>query len=234
VEGTSKTESLTKINILPEPDLERKKPYRLLGFMGPDGAGKTTLINGLMKELESRNLEFTYVHFSKTEMYLNSESIETLLPNEDRFINIGPFGMAQIIASNTLYYVRAHLFEMFNLPVLFSLMIYYRLLAAFSGKIILFDRIPQGLMYCKNDSRFFSVYHRKVCDVLPRPDVIYYLAADPGLIAARKDDLTLEEITRLVRFEPSVLVTFRMNHIRLDATKTPPELVQEVINSIEA
>lgn len=223
-----------EVDIQQAQDSRPKRPYRLLGFMGPDGAGKTTLINGLMKELEARGLEFTYVHFSKTEMYLNPESIETLLPDEDRFVNIGPVGMALIVAGNTFYYVRAHLFEMFNLPVLFSLMMYYRLLAAFSRKIVLFDRIPQGLMYNKNDSRFFSAYHRMVCAVLPRPDVIYYLAADPGLIAARKDDLTLEEITRLVRFEPSVLVTFKMNHIRLDATMTPPELVREVMDSINA
>ena len=69
--------------------------------------------------------------------------------------------------------------------------------------------------------------------LLPKADVMLVLDADPAILAARKGELTLAEITAQ-RERLRALPALGKKRILLDATQPPDAVIQQALSQLES
>lgn len=166
----------------------------VIAILGVDGAGKSTVINAIKPVLDLATHNATFVHHLRPE----------LLPPLARLISkrkvssgpvLDPHGS---IPSGTIGSLLRLIYLTFD--YILGYWLRTRLQIAKQPAIVLFDRYAYDMAL---DPRRFRIglpgwVAGLFARCVPRPDLIICLYADPEIIAARKQELSLEETRRQV------------------------------------
>jgi len=206
------------------------KPYTI-AVIGPDGAGKSTFIDGLIK-----SIAFYYVaDESKCHLY---HFRPTVLPN------LGALGEKMGVMKEDKNFTDPHRGKPTGKLYSFIRMAYYWL-----------DYLVGVPLMLRKDAKFdrFTIYDRYIYDFLvdPRrsrinlpnwllktfaklvfqPRIVFVLLADAETIYKRKQELAIDEINRQLG-EYSKLVQSNKRFAVIDASKSPEVIINEAMQVV--
>lgn len=206
-----------------------KKYAKTFAVLAPDGTGKTTFLNELLDQLS-----FYYVNDFDDHRFHVYHFRPEILPN------LGAAGEKAGVMKQDKDFTAPHRAKPAN-PLSSLVRISY-----YTCDYII------GWMKCvRNDVHYdrYSVFDRYSYDFIvdprrtkldlpkavrkffvaltPQPKVVFVLTADPNVIYARKQELTLEEIARQVDEYRGLALENPKRFIQLDAEKTPIEMARQ-------
>lgn len=204
---------------------ERRK---FIAVEAPDGTGKTTFINELVKELSffynCGSERFNIHHFRPSILPNLGEAGEKagIMKQDKDFTNphrAKPAGTISSIFRMTYYWFD----YVIGIPILLRKESQY-------GEYTIFDRYIYDFLVDPYRSRINLPYWIRILFVrlvLP-PKIVFILEATPSLVYERKKELSLNEISRqMVEF--SNLKYINKNSIFINANKNPHEMVSEAL-----
>lgn len=162
----------------------------LVVLYGPDGAGKSTLVDGLCRETEGVQV----YHFSP--LILPQRPV--LHERHKRVVTGRPYGARPwspwLSSLKLLYYA----FDFF----IFRILIAARSLTSSTANVIVFDRYFLDFKYDKQRNRLnlsdeIIVFFYKI--FVPKPDIEFYVLGDAEVISARKNEITVSEAEGLLK-----------------------------------
>lgn len=211
-----------------------KKYAKTFAVMAPDGTGKTTFLEALLKELN-----FYYVNDENDNRFHVYHFRPSILPN------LGAVGEKAGVMKQDTDFTNPHRSKPAN-P--FSSLIrisYYTL-----------DYIIGWQKCVRNDVHYdrYSVFDRYSYDFIvdprrtklnlpesirtffvkltPQPGIVFVLNAKPETVYARKQELPLEEIERQAKMYKKVAESNKKRFVMIDAEKKPEEMAEQAIHYI--
>lgn len=211
--------------------LAQHKNAKTIAFIAPDGAGKTTLIDGL-----TDTLSFFFV--ADKERFTTCHFRPTILPN------LGAVGEKARVMKEDKNYSDPHRAQPANTFSSLIRMVYYwidyligvpllLIKAAKSDNFIFFDRYIYDFVIDPHRSRINlpHIIREAFSKLVVQPKIVFILKAQPDLIYARKQELTLEEIKeQLHKFDALKKTSNRF--VVLDASLPPTTVVNDAIKII--
>lgn len=160
-----------------------KKTARTVAFLGPDGAGKSTLMGLVEYELKQRGVDFAHYYFAPG--YL-----KRYRPSGPPTITKNPHEGRQYNSALVFAKISLMLFE-FNMGLP---------RARRRNNFVFFDRYIHDLLVDPRRYRMDRVrwWMRALLMLAPRPDLCVIITAPPVVIQARKQEVPLEETERQV------------------------------------
>ena len=219
-------------HVLSELSRRKRRPKgSMIAVVGPDGAGKTTFIELLQRELirclvkDARDVRV--IHFRPR-----------ILPNIKRLIlgnkfdehaenfsnphRAAPAGLLSSLLRQTYYW--------FDYVIGYWARIRRQCV---SGKVIIFDRYCYDFFVDPRRSRIQlpAVVRLAFLRLIPQPDIVFFLQTDAQTIFTRKSELTLHEIERqLVAYRQLAAASSRF--VTLDANQTPQDLSRSAVQQL--
>jgi len=183
-----------------------------ISFLGSDGSGKSTVINGLLENrLPFRRKD--YFHLKPI------VSKKTITENE---IITDPHKYEQY--SKFKSYVKLFYFiYQYNLGWIKNI-----LKLKIKSSLIIFDRYYDDLLVDHKRYRYGGL--KSVAKIarlfIPKPDLYFILTADPKVIYERKQEVPFEELERQVKAYRELADGKR--YFNIDVNRTPDEIVKEI------
>ena len=209
------------------------KHSKVISVMAPDGSGKTTFINALIEKMKFyfvegvSNSRFSIYHFRPT-----------ILPN------LGEIGEKAGIKEQNKDFTNPHRAKPANKLSSLIRIAYYWLDYVVGFNILVrrdvqydrfsvFDRYSYDFLVDPTRTRLNSpLWLRKsFVKCMPHPKVVFYLEASPDVIYKRKQELTLDEITRQNMLYKEV-ASSNKRFITLDSNRPVNESVDEAMKII--
>lgn len=195
-----------------------RKKSRVVVFLGPDGAGKTTIISLVEDMLVGNNLNFARYYFAPgfLKRYRPKEVVSvTTDPHEGR-----QYGIFFIFIKISLM-----LFEFrMGLPK-----------AKCANEILIFDRFIHDVLV---DPRRYRMgitrwWMRLMLKLAPLPDICIIITAPVSVIQARKQEVSVEETARQIE-EYKALSRFFPRSILVDNIGSAEEKAKLIVKEIVA
>lgn len=198
-----------------------------IAIIGVDGSGKTTIINTLLKNLNSNsNLNVVTKHLRPgilpplSSFSLNkkgdSELVGSVMPHSSK--PSGTFGSLFRILYLTLDYIFGYWFYIFPGILL-------------KNKIFIFDRYAYDLEV--DPYRFRIKLNKFVIKIfsatIPKPDLVLCLIGDGKVICERKKELSYEETARQINLMTK-LSLLNKNFVTINVDKKVDDSVQEALH----
>lgn len=191
---------------------------KIVVFLGPDGAGKSTVLDLVLAHLDVRGDEFTYRYFApgflKRYRPKGGGSVTTN-PHEGR-----QYGPALIFAKLSLMLFEFHM----GLPRLRD-----------KYRLVLFDRYIHDILVDPRRYRMEILrgWMRWMLRAAPKPDLLVIISAPPHIIQARKQEVPPEETVRQVAAYEALADSFP-NTIIIHNDSTPEAAAARVLTKLEA
>jgi len=213
--------------------LNYHKYAQVFSVMAPDGAGKTTFLDSLIERInfyyvKDENDEKCTIYHFRPNLLPNLGAVveKTGIKEQDKdFTNphrAKPAGMLSSLVRITYYWMDYVLG--YN---------YFVRKDVQYDKFSVFDRYSYDLIVDPFRTRLnLPLWVRKLyVKCMPHPKVVFYLEADPEVIYKRKQELTLDEITRQNIIYKDVALSNK-RFVILDANRPSDESVDEALKII--
>lgn len=210
-----------------------KKYSKVFAVMAPDGAGKTTFLDALLEKID-----FYFVSDKKDEKCNVYHFRPNILPN------LGEIGEKAGIKEQNIDFTNPHRAKPANKLSSLIRIAYYWLDYVIGFNILVrkdvqydrfsvFDRYSYDLLVDPTRTRLnLPMWLRKLfVKFMPHPKVVFYLDASPEVIYKRKQELTLDEITRQNKLYKEV-ASSNKRFITLDSNRPVNESVDEAMKII--
>lgn len=195
-----------------------KNSSLVISFLGPDGSGKSTIIDGVMAAKLPFN-DTSYFHLKpKHPPKNNGANLVVVDPHRDL-----PYSAWQSYLKLLVFIFQYNVGWVKNILPLKQ-----------KGNLVIFDRYYHDMLV---DSRRYR-YGGKIktaqfiSKFIPKPDIFFVLTADAKVIYARKQEVPFEELERQVS-EYRILGKGEKFH-NIDVNRLPEVIVEEVIAIISA
>ena len=213
--------------------LNYKKYSKVFAVMAPDGAGKTTFVDALLEKID-----FYFVSDKKDEKCNVYHFRPNILPN------LGEIGEKAGIKEQNKDFTNPHRAKPANKLSSLVRIAYYWLdyIVGFNvlvrkdvqyDRFSVFDRYSYDFLVDPTRTRLnLPLWIRKLfIKCMPQPKVVFYLDASPEVIYERKQELTLNEITRQNILYKEV-ASSNKRFITLDSNRPVNESVDEAMKII--
>lgn len=165
--------------------MSRKNNMPWVAILGADGSGKSTVIDGLIAHLETKKIGVEYQHWRPV---LGGKSNKDSGPVVDPHAQVPRGMMASWVKILVLLFI-------WRCSFLGALGKHRN-----EGKLIIFDRFYADLLndpirYRYGGGRFFASL---IFKLMPKPDLIVLLDAEAEILYARKPEVEIEELRRIV------------------------------------
>ena len=216
--------------------MKKKVLYNIV-LIGPDGSGKTTIAQHLLKELPFP-VKYIYMGFvidSANKMLPTTRMINKLKKISENKINENSNSVLKnkVTKINTLKVIMLKIKEIFRL-MNWQLEEFYRFGLAYiyqhRGFVVLFDR------YFLFDYHVHNIlqnrFHQFMLEyIYPKPELVIYLDAPPEIISERKGELSVEQIKKQ-REKYLDLQHYAKNFVILNTNQMEKSTTEEAINQI--
>ena len=208
--------------------------YFLIVFVSPDGGGKTTTINELVKILPR-------------EYVVNNRHIR--FNNIPRFGHLiqwikNPFSFKKIFyktESKTSDPLIRHIYGE-SLPLWKAIIVlsyealdyllgYFLLLGGKSNKIYLFDRYIYDYYTERNWCNTPLIFMKILMWIIPKPSLIVVLHNEPEVIYSRKPELDIKDI-RYIQGRIDELLVNCNNVLKISTDETPATIARKVLEAV--
>ena len=184
-----------------------------IAFLGPDGSGKSTVIEKLME----KNLPFRrkdYFHLKP--FYNKRKSIAVEDPHEKP-----PYNQPKSYIK-LFYFIYQYNFGWIKNILKLQL----------QSSLTIFDRYYDDLLVDNKRYRYGGNLGvaRFVKLFIPEPDIYFVLTTDPKIIAARKEEVPFEELERQVKNYRSL--GDGKKYFSIDVNRHPEEITKDIISII--
>lgn len=209
------------------------KQSRVFSIMAPDGAGKTTFLDALIDEIN-----FYYVSDKGDNRCHVYHFRPRLLPN------LGAIGKKTGVKQPDEDFTNPHRAKPASMLSSLVRISYYWLDYVIGFKYLvrkdvqhdrfsIFDRYSYDFIVDPGRTRLnLPLWVRKLyVKCMPHPKIVFYLDADPEVIYKRKQELTLDEITRQTKEYKKISMSDN-RFITLDANRSVNESVDEALKII--
>jgi thymidylate kinase len=197
-------------------------------LIGPDGSGKTTISEGLQREMKAIFNEVRYYHGHwglLPELRVYYKFITSLLGKRKGAFRSNKVSSGQAAAPFSL--VRALLYVLYY-SFEYILGHFLLLRAKARGELILFDRYFYDYIIQSSYSCVPRCLLRLIERVLPRPDVLIWLHNHPELIHERKPELSVSEIQEQAEVCKSIVERYP-NNAYIVWTDDDPEITLALV-----
>ena len=209
---------------------------KFMVFVGPDGSGKTTIIENLRSRLSSNyRVEVNHIRFNlipragnlkafikalfKLKISnVNRKSESSLDPPTGRYI-YGPDIPLWKIIFLLCYEVFDYVFG------------YFIVFGRGRDSILMFDRYIYDYYTEKNWSNTPIWFMNILLLLVPKPDYIFFLKNDPIEINRRKNELSIDDID-IVNKRIITLLSDKDNFVTVDTNNSPDDMAQIILDLI--
>lgn len=191
---------------------------KIVVCLGPDGAGKSTVLDLVQAQLDTRGVEFAYRYFAPgfLKRYRpKGDGSMTTKPHEGR-----QYGSALIFAKLSLMLFEFHM----GLPRLRQ-----------RHRLVLFDRYIHDILVDPRRYRMERLrgWMRWMLKAAPKPDLLVVISAPADVIQARKREVPPEETARQVAAYEA-LADVLPNTLIIHNDTTPDAAAAAVMTRLEA
>ncbi len=183
-----------------------------ISFLGPDGAGKSTIINSLIQSpLPYRRHD--YFHLKPI---VKTEETSQVVSDPHKF---------EPYSSLKSYIKLLYFIKQYNFGWIKNIMI-----LKVKSSLVIFDRFYDDLLV--DNKRYRYGGHIKIAKLarvfIPKPELYFVLTADANVIQKRKKEVPYNELKRQINAYQSLTDNKRYFHIDVD--RKPNEITAEIIH----
>lgn len=183
-----------------------------VAFLGPDGSGKSTIIDGLQK----KNLPFDQSDYFHLKPVLKDKNASNIVVGDPH--GKEAYGFFKSTIKLLVFIWQYNRGWQKNIRKLKS-----------KSSLVIFDRYYDDLLVDHRRYRYggSKTIAKFVRNFIPRPELYFILTADPDVIHSRKQEVSLQELTRQVTDYRKLGDGKR--YFNIDVNRSPNEIVSEIV-----
>ena len=183
-----------------------------VAFLGPDGSGKSTVIN----ELKKRQLPFRRIDYFHLKPLKKRNNNTIIVEDPHKY---PPYSKIKSFVK-LIYFV-----YQYNIGWIKNI-----LPLKIRSSLVIFDRYYDDILVDKKRYRislgdFWVKFFR---NFIPKPDLYFVLVTEPETIYERKQEVSFEELKNQVKKYEQLVDNKK--YIKIDVNKKPEEIVDEIVN----
>lgn len=191
----------------------KEKPSLVISFLGPDGSGKTTIIDFLLNNLHFRN---SYYYHLKPIVQKSKTKVIIVDPHK-----------SPVYSKPKSYLKVCYFFLQYNIGWIFNI-----LPKKLSSSLVIFDRYYDDMLVDNKRYRYGGSINiaKIVRTLIPKVDIYFILTSDAKIIYERKQEVPFEELERQIDSYRSLNDGIR--YLNIDVNRTPAKIFEEIANII--